>query len=78
MLEGMTPPHNKSISCKLAQTLLTLEDSDRQILQAAVDDLKSWPASTLSNQLRLRQILLSDMTITKHRTKLCACARQVG
>ena len=76
MLEGLTPPHNRAIYCKVEQTLATLEEEDKTILQSALDDSTTWKASSLANQLRLRGINLADTTITKHRTQACACHRR--
>jgi hypothetical protein len=76
MLEGLTPPHNRAIYCKVEQILATLEEEDKTILQAALDDSSAWKASSLANQLRLRGVNLADTTITKHRTQACACYRR--
>ena len=76
MLEGLKPPHNRAIYCKVEQILATLEEEDKTILQSALDDSTAWKASSLANQLRLRGVNLADTTITKHRTQACACHRR--
>lgn len=75
MLEGLTPPANKAIYCKVAQTMEGLEESDAKILQAALDDTARWKNKTLANALRAKGLSLADTTIAKHRTKTCACYR---
>jgi hypothetical protein len=75
MLEGLTPPKNRSVYCKVADVYATLDESDRKILQAAVDDVDTWGARTLSTALRNRGLSMADTTITKHRNKGCACYR---
>ena len=75
MLEGLTPPPNAAIYCKVDQVLNTLEDADKQILVEAIANSALWPAKTLSKQLRLRGISMADTTISKHRAKTCACNR---
>ena len=75
MLEGLTPPANKAVYCKVDQVLQTLEDADKQILADAIANTVTWPAKTLSKELRLRGLSMADTTISKHRAKTCACYR---
>ena len=75
MLEGLTPPRNKAHYCKVADTMATLNVEDVTILTEALNDRDSWPASTLSTQLRLMGLSLADTTITKHRNQACVCYR---
>lgn len=75
MLEGLEPPKNKAVYCKVEQMRETLATEDYEILIAAVDDAKKWPAKTLQNALRQRGVSLADTTITKHRLRTCACFR---
>ena len=75
MLEGLTPPANKAVYCKVDQVLQTLEDADKQILADAIANTVTWPAKTLSKELRLRGVSMADTTISKHRAKTCACYR---
>lgn len=75
MLEGLKPP-KKNFTCKVGEILTGLSDSDKKILEDAINADKSvWPAKTLSNELGKRGIHLVDTTITKHRTKQCWCFR---
>lgn len=74
MLEGLEPPKNKSVYCKVADLAETLQDNDRTIFMEAVNDL-SWGARTLSIALRNRGLSIADTTIGKHRNKGCACYR---
>lgn len=75
MLENLEPPKNKAVYCKIHQVLEALEESDKEILTAALADRKKWPAKTLSNALRQRGVSIADTTISKHRLKTCACYR---
>ena len=75
MLEGMTPPRSKAIYCKIADMSAELEEPDKAIFMQAMDSPEQWGASTLSMQLRQRGISVADTTITKHRSKTCACYR---
>lgn len=75
MLEGLTPPPNKSVYCKIDLMAQELDESDRKILFDAIDDHETWGARTLSSALRQRGISVADTTITKHRQRACACFR---
>ena len=75
MLEGLEPPTNKSVYCKVDQMKDTLSAEDYAIFIAAVDDKDKWPAKTLTNALRQRGVSVADTTITKHRQRACACHR---
>ena len=75
MLEGLTPPENKSVFCKVAQTIEELDEADVHILIAALADTDRWKNKTLSNALRAKGLSLADTTISKHRNRVCACYR---
>jgi hypothetical protein len=75
MLEGMTPPKSKTIYCKIADMSAKLSDEDGAIFMEAIDSPELWGANTLSIQLRQRGLSVADTTITKHRSKTCACYR---
>jgi hypothetical protein len=75
MLEGLEPPQNKTVFCKVDHVMSQLEESDTKILQEALDDTERWKHKTLSNALRARGISLADTTISKHRLRVCACFR---
>jgi len=75
MLEGMTPPRNRAIYCKVADLAETLEPKDKTIFMSAINDPEQWSANTLSNALRQRGLSIADTTIGKHRSKTCACFR---
>lgn len=75
MLEGLEPPKNKSVFCKVSDVMNELEEADVQILQAALADTDRWKHKTLSNALRAKGISLADTTISKHRLRVCACYR---
>lgn len=75
MLEGLTPPKNKSESCKVEQVLSKLSEADCAILVEAIDNSALWPHATLAKALRQRGVSLADVTIAKHRNRTCACFR---
>lgn len=75
MLENLQPP-KRNFGCKVGKILDDLNDTDRKVLENALNTDKSiWPAKTLSNELAKRGVHLVDTTITKHRTKQCWCYR---
>jgi len=78
MLEGLQPQRTKAEYCKIQITLAELEPTDRDILAAALENTRDWPANTLSTQLRLKGLSLADVTIAKHRKRACACYRELG
>ena len=75
MLEGLTPPPNKSHKCLVREILDTLDQNDQAILTEALADKLTWPANTLSIALRDRGIQIADVTISKHRKQHCRCYR---
>lgn len=76
MLEGLTPPRNRTVFCKVDDWLGKLNESDRKILTDALADLNTWPHSTLARALRAKGVDISDTTIGKHRNKDCACYKE--
>lgn len=78
MLEGLKPAKSKVYVCKIATSLQELEPADSKILSEAIVDVRTWPAQTLSTQLKIRGLVISDATITRHRKKTCACYRELG
>ena len=78
MLEGMKPAKSNVYRCKVNTYLMELDATDRDILDSAVDDYKTWPAQTLATALRKRGVVISDLTIGRHRKKVCACYREIG
>jgi hypothetical protein len=74
MLEDLKPNSFRG-SCKVGAVMLTLSDSDRDILAGAIFDTTNWPVRTLSRALSVKGIQLSDTPITAHRFKNCACFR---
>lgn len=75
MLEGLTPPKNKSEFCKVEQILSKLSEADRVVLVEALDNQMLWPHATLARAIRQRGVSLADVTIAKHRIRTCACFR---
>lgn len=59
--------------CKVVKIWRTLDESDRTIFAAAVNDRHGWPAIRLERELRRRGILISNDTILAHRAENCAC-----
>jgi len=75
MLEGLTPPQNKAVYCKVNQLEESLEQSDSEIFITAINNPQTWSANSLSTALRQKGVSLADTTIAKHRNKTCACFR---
>ena len=75
MLEGLTPPKNASVYCRIDQLQQQMSDKDQEIFMDAINNPKSWSANALSTALRQRGVSVADTTITKHRNKTCACYR---
>ena len=75
MLEGLTPPKSRAVYCRVDDLAKGMTDDDRKIFLDAVDDGATWSANSLSGELRKRGVSIADTTITKHRTKTCACFR---
>lgn len=75
MLEGLTPPKNKSEFCKVERVMSGLSESDQAILNEALDNVDIWPHATLSKAIRQRGVSLADVTIANHRKRSCACFR---
>lgn len=75
MLEGLTPPKNAAVYCRIDQLQEQMSDKDKEIFINAINDDKSWSANALSRALRQRGVSVADTTISKHRSKSCACYR---
>jgi len=73
LLSGMTPPVKKS-ACKVRTLLQNLEPKDAEILEVALANVHLWPARTLQNALMERKIVVSDVSIGRHRKGQCSCA----
>jgi len=72
LLSGMTPPV-KQTPCKVRTILEQLEASDAQILEQALSDPMTWPARTLQVALSQRKLIVSDVSIGRHRKGQCSC-----
>ena len=72
MLEGLQPPA-KGYTCRVRTIMQQLDAKDKAILEAAIQDVHTWPAKTLSNALSARELKMTDQTITRHRKGLCSC-----
>lgn len=75
MLEGLTPPKNRAVYCRIADLADSMTDADKNIFINAVDNKELWSANSLSTALRQRGISVADTTIAKHRNRVCACFR---
>lgn len=72
MLEDLKPPV-RQFPCKVRTVLAELEPKDQEILVNALKSVDLWPAKTLSNALKARNVQLVDSTINRHRDGLCSC-----
>jgi hypothetical protein len=71
MLEDLKLPVRHT-TCRVRTIKAELSDKDAQIFETAVMN-PEWPCKTLSNELRKRNIIVSDTGIKQHRTKDCSC-----
>ena len=75
MLEGLAPPKNRSVYCRIADLAAEMSDTDKKIFMTAIEDKEAWSANSLSTALRQRGVSVADTTIAKHRNRACACFR---
>jgi hypothetical protein len=73
MLEDLNIP-TRSYPCKVTRIAEELEEKDREILLAAVDN-PDWGFKTLEKALFKKGIVLIDTTIAAHRRRSCGCFR---
>jgi len=73
LLKDLTPP-SRLHSCKVRTLMATMSKEDAAILLEAVNDHHNWPARTLQNALEARGVILSDLTIGRHRRGSCSCS----
>ena len=59
--------------CKVARIAQQLDDEDRRIFLAAIDDAETWSAYALDVELRKRGIVCTNDTIMFHRRGVCRC-----
>jgi hypothetical protein len=74
ILDGLEP-HKKSRPCRVRTVLSGLDKKDADILVTALKSPDLWGAKTLSNALKIRNVLLSDNAITNHRKGACSCGK---
>lgn len=74
LLDGLEPVQ-RVYRCKVRTVLNELDDTDREILEAAVADTKAWSNNGLSNSLRKRGIDLKSEPIRQHRMGNCSCSK---
>lgn len=73
MLENLSMP-NKVGACKVRTIKSGLSDVDAKILEDAVMN-PNWELVALSKELKKKDILVSDNSLRRHRTKVCSCWR---
>lgn len=73
MLKGMTPPVKEAL-CPLMRKAATLNKEDLTVLTEALQDPR-WTSGNLATELTNRGFEATINQITKHRSKVCACAR---
>lgn len=72
MLEGLKQP-DKTYPCAVRTMLETLNKDDAKILSDAINS--DWSAKGLAGALRVREVILSDNSITRHRKGICSCLK---
>lgn len=73
LLSGLAPAVKKH-PCKVRTILETLDAQDVKILEEALANELVWPARTLQIALNERKIIVSDVSIGRHRKGQCSCA----
>lgn len=73
MLEGLTPPIKESL-CAVMVRAADLEPADLKILLDALAE-PLWSNNALAAELTRRGFEISESTVRKHRTKVCACVK---
>lgn len=74
MLEGLTP-NRRTYDCAVAREMDKLDDSDKQILQDALDNPRDWSPYSLMTALKKRGVTMGDKSIRKHRDGVCSCSK---
>lgn len=59
--------------CKVHRLWESLDDSDKPIYKAAINDPEKWPALALERELRKRGLTVSNDSILAHRRGMCLC-----
>lgn len=72
MLEGLQPI-KRHYPCPVKELIDTLDETDKTILQEALDNEKRWTAYALHAALKPRGAVIHDKAIRKHRTGDCSC-----
>jgi len=71
MLEDLELP-KKVWPCKVRTLKADMSDKDAEILENVLLN-PDWPIRTLSNELKKRDIEISETAIKSHREKRCSC-----
>ena len=72
MLEDLTPPQKKT-SCRTRTILEELSEQDQKILLNALSKEEDWSHKSLSKELSKRGVVISDVSISRHRQGHCSC-----
>ncbi len=72
MLENLEPIQ-KVLPCKVRTIIESLNESDRDILIAALTDTTKWQDWPLYKALEQRGVQVSPNVLIKHRRNLCSC-----
>lgn len=74
MLEGLEPS-KRTYTCPVIRLRETLDDSDKQILDAAIADTEKFTANALMTALEKKGVTLYARAIRLHREKACSCSK---
>ena len=72
-LQAGPRPIDRGIRCGITLILGELDDEDRGLLQAAIDDPR-WTAVGLSELLKSEGYHIGPQSINRHRRNVCTCA----
>jgi transposase len=72
MLEGLEP-EERVFTCGVRTLMSTLDQNDKQILLAALENHQVWTHKGLERALRQRGLKISEKPLRLHRMGICSC-----
>lgn len=73
LLAGLKPAEPQP--CKMGRIIATLDNKDREILDAALSDFTTWTGAGLTKALNERGIEITRETLHAHRLGRCSCSK---
>ena len=72
-LEQHMPVRNANLTCKVRTVLSDLDESDANILIAALADDRKWSVNGLHTALLAKGVDVGYQSLRRHRFNLCSC-----